>query len=332
MKIPTRFRPSNIERLAQLCEGSSAAVQFARQMEAQRRHYDTVYGQTAATMEAMRRRYDSLIGQTTAAMEAQRRHYDTVYGRTAATMEAMRRRYDSLIGQTTAAMEAVHRHNALVIEGNRTVMEVLWDKQDSAIALKLISQMEQQSRVLNGLARERSAGVAPSSAIVRANEAWTVGVTSVLGRAAEVGLWEKHPILGARLTALPNAYTSFCSSTSRELAHAANEHTVRALEGALRLAGQHFIEATDTISLLVAVPVQRDISTPPSPMRLYVVQKDELVAAPEITNPEDLDELTGRSEAAGSAAEVLRMLKLLPQANMTSRLSGRRTYSSQPPE
>jgi len=146
---------------------------------------------------------------------------------------------------------------------------------------------------------------------------------SLLARAQELALWDRNPIIGARLASIPATYASFCESTQRQLSLARETHLKNALSGSILLAERHLLGSIDTITPFIPLSPGPPRYFPTVPLRLYTVQKEELEAAETLEYPNDPEELAQHSPAAISSDDVSLMLHLIHHVNETARLNGR---------
>ena len=300
------------------------ANQVQRMMEDYRRRQDIVGNQVQRMMEDYRRRQDIVGNQVQRMMEDYRRRQDIVGNQVQRIIEDYRLRQDVVSNQVQRMMEDYRRRQDVVVaQEARSAVDYLANRNFLASVSHLTRQVRDWAKLAEDAVSGLTSSRLSSELFAKAHETWAAGTTSLLKGGTERGLWADNAAFGLRIASLPTAYSSFCQTALRALGGADDKRTMNALIGSVNLAELHFTRASEILPSVLEPPIERHRQGEPGPMRLYVVQHADLAAVPTIEDPENVTELVRKSPAAGAAAQVLEMLRLIPQVNSAAKISGR---------
>jgi hypothetical protein len=280
----------------------NSTLKLARQHAEMRRNYTSIAEQAAQALAANRRGYEGVVEQAVAAMRAARRDYAMIHED---AIEAVGYARSSIAEQLASIRPRT---------GFQETLDAIRLRQDNESAMQSILRMDRQLHRWSDVTRTD----AFSASIERAINSGELATKSLLARAQELALWDRNPIIGARLASIPATYASFCESTQRQLSLARETHLKNALSGSILLAERHLLGSIDTITPFIPLSPGPPRYFPTVPLRLYTVQKEELEAAETLEYPNDPEELAQHSPAAISSDECVSNVTFNPSRQRDS--------------
>lgn len=158
--------------------------------------------------------------------------------------------------------------------------------------------------------------------IPEASLAWDCSVAQTVRQLQEVGLFTRKEDLSLRLLEPSRVYTEFVEQTVQRIEQSENEKVSKALRASLYLAERQLLATSDALSAIVATPMDDEPASDVRPLATPVVQQDELLAAPDISDEEDETALLDLSPAARAADNSKIILSLVVQCNEAVKVAG----------
>ena len=151
---------------------------------------------------------------------------------------------------------------------------------------------------------------------------WKSSATRLARRVNEVGLTARKAHLSSRLFASNGVFTDFAKDTFAKIESTKNSRQAWALETSLRLAEEQLIATTDTLSGVVAEPVDDDDILEVRELQSPYVQREELLETVEEVDDEDAAALVDASPAASAVDLSRNILMTVVTCNEARKVGG----------
>ena len=144
---------------------------------------------------------------------------------------------------------------------------------------------------------------------------WEAGISKTITILDNANLFSKSEPVALRLLEPSRAYAEFFESTAQKLSVVDNLNHEKALKASLYLTESQFIKCSDILSSVITPEFKIVKPAPIRPIRLPIIQQNELLSIPDISDEEDEESLTMMSPSAGTALTARDILELIIKCN-----------------